>query len=278
MNKSGGFISLHRQILDWEWYSDANTFCLFVHLLLIANYVDGRFKGRVIKRGQVVTSLHDLSTKTGLSIQQTKTALKHLQLTGEITNESTSGYRIITVVKYDQFQTPTNLSTSDQQTTNKRANKQLTNELTSEQQQYNNNNNITKEQDNNNARLRSLAQRFEDFWSAYPKRTGKENAKKAFAKIDPDEELLTDMIIAIGRQKVSRQWQENGGQFIPYPATWLNGHRWEDDVQEPAPQPAQQPAPAPRKTVVAQQYEQRDYKDEQAEAMARMIAMYGGGG
>jgi len=34
------------------------------------------------------------------------------------------------------------------------------------------------------------------------------------------------------RSKVSEQWQRDGGQFIPHPATWLNGRRWEDQPPE----------------------------------------------
>ena len=86
MNKAGGFITLHRQILDWEWYKDVNTAFLFIHLLLSANFVDAMFKGKLIKRGQLVTSLSHLSTETGLSVQQTRTALSHLVSTGEITD------------------------------------------------------------------------------------------------------------------------------------------------------------------------------------------------
>lgn len=275
MNKAGGFIALHRQILDWEWYSDASTFCLFLHLLLTANYVEGRFKGRIIKRGQLVTSLSTLSTSSGLSIQQTKTALKHLISTGEITNESTPEYRIITIVKYDEYQSPTKHLTNKQQTTNKQSNKHETNDLTSDQQQYNNNNNInngTMEQGNNES-LRSLPDRFEDFWSAYPRKTDKAGARKAFEKLNPDEELLTDMVIAIGKQKNSQQWLESGGRFIPYPASWLNHRRWEDEVQTATPEPVRSASPG--KKVIAQQYEQRDYGDEDREAMERMLRMGG---
>ena len=136
MNNAGGFITLHRQILDWEWYKDVNTFKLFLHLLLRASFADTKFLGKKIKRGQVVTSLSGLAEETGLSVQNVKTSLKHLILTNEVTNVSNKQYRIITIVKYDQYQDLTNKLTVSQQTTNK----QLTND-----QQYNNNiNNVNK--------------------------------------------------------------------------------------------------------------------------------------
>lgn len=144
MNKAGGFISLHRQILDWEWFANSETLHLFIFLLLSANYVDGKFQGRLIKRGQLVTSLSKIATSTGLSIRQTRTALEHLKSTGEVTDESSSQYRIITIVKYDQYQKATDESTSERQATDKQSDKQSTNEPTSNRQQYNNNNNNNK--------------------------------------------------------------------------------------------------------------------------------------
>ena len=108
---------------------------------------------------------------------------------------------------------------------------------------------------------------FDRFWAAYPRHENKPAARKAFAKADPDEELLLTMLTAIEKQKSSSQWQENGGQYIPHPATWLNGRRWEDEVQ-------------PRRAIAsvnAQRYSQRDYSDEDEEATARMLAMMHGG-
>lgn len=72
---------------------------------------------------------------------------------------------------------------------------------------------------------------FDRFWAVYPRHTAKATALKAFEKIDPDEELLDRMVAAVDRQKQTSQWQENNGQYIPYPATWLNQRRWEDEVK-----------------------------------------------
>ena len=70
---------------------------------------------------------------------------------------------------------------------------------------------------------------FATFWAAYPKHKGKEAAQKAFAKINPSEELLGIMLSAIEKAKHTESWEKDNGQFIPYPATWLNGKRWEDE-------------------------------------------------
>lgn len=76
---------------------------------------------------------------------------------------------------------------------------------------------------------KGVAERFERFWSAYPKKTGKDAARKCFEKRKPEELLLTKMLDALTHQSASREWQKDGGQYIPNPATWLNQGRWQDE-------------------------------------------------
>ena len=74
----------------------------------------------------------------------------------------------------------------------------------------------------------SRASAFDVFWKAYPKKTGKEAAKKSFARAKAD---IGTMLSALEVQKQAEQWTKNNGQFIPNPTTWLNQGRWEDEVQ-----------------------------------------------
>lgn len=69
---------------------------------------------------------------------------------------------------------------------------------------------------------------FAQFYEAYPKKKARPAAEKAWQKINPDEQLLAAMLSALERQKSSDDWQKASGQYIPYPASWLNGRRWED--------------------------------------------------
>ena len=77
-----------------------------------------------------------------------------------------------------------------------------------------------------NARARAEAA-FAEFWSAYPKKVGKGAAQKAFKKLKASAYPL--LVPAVERQKRSSQWQKDGGQYIPNPATWLNQERWLDE-------------------------------------------------
>lgn len=70
---------------------------------------------------------------------------------------------------------------------------------------------------------------FSGFWAAYPRKRGKESARRAWRKLAPDLALCRVMAEALERQRRSEDWRREGGQFIPYPATWLSGRRWEDE-------------------------------------------------
>ncbi len=67
---------------------------------------------------------------------------------------------------------------------------------------------------------------FEAFWKAYPRQVAKQDALKAWRKIKPDE--LSVILKGVEAWKRDEQWAKDGGKYIPYPATFLNGRRWED--------------------------------------------------
>lgn len=69
------------------------------------------------------------------------------------------------------------------------------------------------------------------FWEVWPKKKHKAAAIKAFNKINPNGDLLEIMLAAIAAAKASAEWIKEGGQFIPLPASWLNGQMWEDEIK-----------------------------------------------
>lgn len=99
-----GYIKLWRSLLKWEWYSDVNVSRLFIHLLLTANYEDTTWRGETIHRGQRLTSVAKLSEETGLTTKEVRTALNKLTRTNELTIKTTNKFSVITVEKYDFFQ------------------------------------------------------------------------------------------------------------------------------------------------------------------------------
>ena len=121
-----GWVKLHRKLKNWRWYKDLPTKALFLHLL-----IEAEWSGE--GRGQVITTESDLERDTGLSRQQVRTAMKHLQATNEITKKVTNGLTnkvtdkktVITIENYSLYQ---GADEDDNQQANQQGEINLTNE------------------------------------------------------------------------------------------------------------------------------------------------------
>lgn len=71
---------------------------------------------------------------------------------------------------------------------------------------------------------------FVRFWEVYPKRKAKAAAWKAWRRLRPSPATVRQMLEAIDRQRKSEEWTKEGGKYVPYPASWINGRRWEDEA------------------------------------------------
>lgn len=219
---------------------------MFVHLILTANYADGRFEGIEVKRGQRVTSFRKLAEETGLTIKQVRTAINHLKGTHEVAHTSYSKFSLFTVVNYDKYQA---VGHSDGQTKGTRG--------AHEGQQYKKNKN--KKNNIYNARVRedSLCESdnfksgdkaaqgsrdmqavnslFDLFFEKYPNKQCRSRALLEFKKLSPDKDTVDIMLASVESWKQSEQWQDE--TFIPQAANFIKDRRWED-----APPPARRPA------------------------------------
>lgn len=116
---NNGWIKLHRQMLEWEWADEPATVALFVHLLLMANSDEKcRYRGIVLKAGQLITSVAGLSKATGITTKALRTRLERLVSTGEISVESCKNYSIITISNYAIYQPRANETANKWQTEN----------------------------------------------------------------------------------------------------------------------------------------------------------------
>ena len=70
---------------------------------------------------------------------------------------------------------------------------------------------------------------FVRFWNAYPKRVAKKEARQAWAVLSPSPETVDRMLRTLDWQCRQPNWIRDGGQFIPYPASWLRAERWDDE-------------------------------------------------
>ena len=104
---------------------------------------------------------------------------------------------------------------------NTQINKQRTNN-----QQTTNNKQGCKELKNN-----IYTSEFLTFYNSYPKHVGKADAWKAWKKHNGNLPPVDDLISKINEFKETEDWKKENGKFIPHPATWLNGKRWEDELK-----------------------------------------------
>lgn len=75
-------------------------------------------------------------------------------------------------------------------------------------------------------RANALDDGFNEFWNVYPKKVGKEAARKSWIKENPK---IQTVLNTLRWQIESDAWQKQDGQFIPNPATYINQGRWADE-------------------------------------------------
>lgn len=218
---SSGWVKLHRSILEDPVWTTATPEqkAVLMTVLLSASHEPRQWawegKKFEVQPGQFVTSLSNLATKAGVSIQSVRSAIARFEKLDFLANESTKTGRLISIRKWSTYQ-----DTAD--TPNKEASKDPT-----KTQQLSRMKEGKKE---NLSSKKSMPSDFMEFWKAYPKHQKRQDALKAWAKLSPEPDLQETILNALEKQKATDQWQKSGGQFIPHASTWLNGRRWEDEI------------------------------------------------
>lgn len=114
MNDKTGWVKIYRSISNEPWYSKPLICHLAIHLILNA-LVNGKKivyqkREKSIKRGQCITSLRKLKNETGLTFQQTRTALEVLSNSHFLEYKTTHHFTMITICNYDKYQSKQNTS------------------------------------------------------------------------------------------------------------------------------------------------------------------------
>lgn len=217
-----GWISLHRKMIDWEWYNEPNTLRLFLHCLLKANHSDKKWRGQDVKRGSFITSYGKLADELELSVQNIRTAISNLKLTGELTSESTSKHTVIQLVKYEEYQSA-NKPTNNQTTNNQQAsNKQLT--TTNNDNKENNDNNDNKNKSANAEKKQEYEFLFGVFWDKYNKKVDRHKCLLKWNR-------LTEKEIEQVFQHVEKYVESTPDkQFRKNPLSYLNAKSFQNEI------------------------------------------------
>lgn len=231
MAEKHGWIALHRKIQDHSFWQQKRTFSkaeAWIDILMEARWKDEPKEfiignTRIIcKRGQVCYSIGTWAERWSWPRTTVHRFLKLLVKTGQIVSENVTKTVRITVVNYEHYQNVRNANgTEVERTRNARGTQTDTTEQGKQRKE---------------GKQRKKTPKLDDpdfivYWEAYPRKVGKGNARRAFENKKKQEILpeISILVEAVERQKKCEQWQKNGGQYIPYPATWLNQERWLDE-------------------------------------------------
>jgi len=114
----GGYFKLWRRILSSDIGANPDRLALTIHLFGMANlegsWADGEGGPIKVSRGELVTSLKELSARTGLSISKIRTQIKYLVTRGTISTRHSTRGTFISVLNYGPYQDkPAYVSTPD---------------------------------------------------------------------------------------------------------------------------------------------------------------------
>ena len=220
-----GYIKIHRKIQDSFIYKDSKALHLWIHLILEANHKDREFifnnKKQICKRGQLIAGRQSLALETRISSSRVYRILKMLESEHLIEQQKTNKFTIITLLEYRKYQG--DIGNVEHQTE-----QQLNNQRTTTEQPVNTNNNVNTLKNVNNVNTTTakadkpkskIEQDFDTFWSVYPKKKSRHDAFRAWQKAKPS---IIIVLTALNWQKASVDWLKDNGQYIPYPATYIN--------------------------------------------------------
>lgn len=213
-----GWIKIHRKITDWEYYGDPNTFRIFFHCLVSANYEDKQWQGINVNRGSFVTTTSDLSKTLSMTPMQVRTSLKKNVQANTISIESTNKYTIIHVLNFESYQTSEN---GEQQTKTPKLNKQ------NNKQNKSVNGSILNDCDrklfvnnkqNNNQITNNVTNKAEESspYNPYKEEIIKKKEYKETSNFIKLEEKKVKLSFAANKEALAKRSKVFGQQLIPY--------------------------------------------------------------
>lgn len=225
-----GYVKLWRKVRDCGIIGHPNAVSLFFYAMITATSKPRKVvvKGTVLElgEGELIIAVRETSRLLGMTEQNLRTALAMLEKLEILTRRPTHHCTIIKLVKWHVYQAKESQGNTPDNTDPTQTQHRLNTDLTREQEVKK----LRSEEFKKKPKplLPEADASFETFWKAYPKKVGKGAAMKAWKKTK--DVPLPDILLAIEAQKSSDQWTRDGGQFIPYPATWLNQGRWADEI------------------------------------------------
>jgi hypothetical protein len=214
-----GYIKIWRKISDAGWLKNHKLCAFWLWCLIKASHKEHDIivgcQQIHLMPGDLIFGLNKASEELEMSVRSIRTILDFLKNSQNLTIKTTNKFSVISIVNWSTYQGEDiqNDNQNDKQPTNNRQatdNKQECKELKNEKKTYTDD--------------------FLSFWNEYPKKVGKDAAWKAWKARNGTIPKISVILAAISTQRASPQWIKNGGQYVPNPATWINGGRWNDEI------------------------------------------------
>lgn len=239
-----GWIKVFREFADWEWFGISEMVHVFLYLLINASYEEKKWQGKVVEKGQLITSVDSIKCATNLSPKQIRTCLSRLEQTGEILRKTTNKFTTITICNYDRYQaiedskgqTKGNQEANKGQTKgNQRAtSKEIKNIRNKEIEEYNSANALVVEPNKTDIPYDLIQQKWNEICtdlpqvlSLSPKR--KEKIKCRLKEINPDTTMAIQSLLDIFKKihasdflcGRNSKWKASFDWVLDSPNNWM---------------------------------------------------------
>lgn len=213
-----GYIKLHRCLLDSSWSSHPDFVSVWVYCLLRANYKPTTFitkSGQSIslQPGQFVTSREKISAATGVQESKVERVLKTFKSEQQIEQESKGKFRVISITNWSKYQQ------SEQQNE-----QQMNSNGTANEQQMNTDKKVKKEKKNLSELQEEILNFFEELWEVYPRKIGKEDARRHYLKTVKtfNDTQRVNLALEVYLKEVAGR----DPKYIKHGSAWF--HKWQD--------------------------------------------------
>ena len=244
---SKGYVKLYRKTLDSGMLGNHKLWCFWCWCLMKATHKEHRvtvgFQEILLKPGDFIFGLKRAAEELNLTIQKVRTCLKHLESTQKITIKTTNKFSIISIVKWDTYQT-------DGKQSNKQSNKEVTNEQQTSNKPLTTNKNGKNGKNGKKADSPESAndiyktkkgrvlsgkrlESFNRFWIAFDYKRGKAAAADSWLDIPALTNAVVEQIcVSAAQEAQARQELEAAGRSPKWAQGWLTERRWEDECYQ----------------------------------------------
>ena len=217
---SDGFIHLWRQSIDSRVFKNPDLWKVWTWCLMKATYKErwvemktGKSKIEVhLQPGQFVFGRKSAAKELGMPESSVRNRMKKLKNMRNVDIKEDRQYSTISIVNWEGYQE-----------CEEKEDRQEDRQRTGKGQAKDTNKKVEK-----GNKEETYSAEFQKLWSAYPKKTDKKKAWQRWNNMNGLRPSIETLLSAIEKQKVSRSWKEG---FVPPLTTWLNGARWEDEVE-----------------------------------------------